>query len=113
MGKRTDLDRLTQRWRERHDARLARAGGRPRATGGREALARRAFPYREVTPAEYAEQHADAMPGFTYDEESYADPQLDGWLVELGQILRERREAATKKRTPGQSGKTTSTPSDG
>ena len=32
------------------------------------------------------------MIGFTYDEESYADPDLDTWLVELGRILRERRE---------------------
>jgi hypothetical protein len=96
MAKRGELDRLTQRWRDRHDAQLSRAGGRPRATGGREALARRGFPYRDMTPAEYADQHADDMPGFTYDEESYADPELDAWLVELGVILRERREGAKK-----------------
>jgi hypothetical protein len=83
------LDRLTRRWRDRHDAR--RGSDRPRATGGREALARRGFPYREQTPAAYAEAHADDMIGFTYDEESYADPDLDAWLVELGAILRKRR----------------------
>ncbi|HYM53530.1 MAG TPA: hypothetical protein VEW45_08690 [Candidatus Dormibacteraeota bacterium] len=83
------LDRLTRRWRERHDAR--RGPNRPQATGGREALARRAFPYREQTPVEYADAHAADMLGFTYDEESYADPELDAWLVELGGILRERR----------------------
>jgi hypothetical protein len=31
------------------------------------------------------------MPGFTYDEVAYADPELDAWLVELGEILRRRR----------------------
>jgi hypothetical protein len=35
------------------------------------------------------------MPGFTYDDESYADPALDAWVVEVGQLLRERREAAS------------------
>jgi hypothetical protein len=83
------LDRLTNRWRERHDAR--RGSDRPRASGGREALARRGFPYREQTPVEYVDAHAADMIGFTYDEESYADPDLDAWLVELGRILRERR----------------------
>jgi len=67
---------------------------RPRASGGREALARRHFPYRDQTPAEYAEAHAADMIGFTYDEESYADPDLDAWVVELGRILRERRDGA-------------------
>jgi hypothetical protein len=86
------LDRLTRRWRERHDAR--RGPDRPRATGGREALARRGFPYREQTPLEYADAHATEMIGFTYDEESYADPDLDEWLVELGRILRQRRAEA-------------------
>ena len=93
MNKRRDLDRLTRRWRDRHDARLAQAADRPRANGGREALARRAFPFKEMTPSEYADRHGDAMAGFTYDEESYADPELDAWLLELGRILRERREA--------------------
>jgi hypothetical protein len=87
------LDRLTRRWRERHDARLA-GSDRPRASGGREALARRHFPYREQTPVEYADAHGADMIGFTYDEESYADPDLDAWLLELGRILRERRVEA-------------------
>lgn len=94
MARRTDLDRLTRRWRARHDARLAQAGERPRANPGREALARRGFPYHDMTPAAYADAHGESMIAFTYDEESYADPELDAWLVELGRILRERREAA-------------------
>lgn len=86
------LDRLTRRWRERHDARLGE-GERPRASGGREALARRHFPYRDQTPQQYADAHGADMIGFIYDEESYADPELDAWVVELGGILRERRAA--------------------
>jgi hypothetical protein len=31
------------------------------------------------------------MIGFTYDEESFADPDLDAWLLELGRLLRQRR----------------------
>jgi hypothetical protein len=92
-GRRAHLDRLTSRWRARHDAQRPAAGARPPADPERESLARRAFPYREVTPSAYADAHADDMPGFTYDEVAYADPQLDAWLVELGELLRARREA--------------------
>jgi hypothetical protein len=88
------LDALTARWRARHDARRPEHGSRPAADPEREALARRAFPYRAVTPAAYAAAHADDMPGFTYDEAAYADPELDAWLVELGAILRSRREGS-------------------
>jgi hypothetical protein len=99
MARKTDLDRLTRRWRDRHDAKLA--GERPRASGGREALARRGFPYRDQSPAEYADEHAADMIGFTYDEESYADADLDAWLVELGGILRERRAKADGSNAEG------------
>lgn len=91
MSKRQDLDRLTSRWRQRHDARISARDARPRATPGREALARRHFPYRSETPQAYADAHGDDMPGFTYDDESYADAELDAWVVEVGRILRERR----------------------
>jgi hypothetical protein len=83
------LDRLTERWRARHDAR--RTGERPPADPEREALARHAFPYRSVTPPEYVAEHGSAMVGFTYDEARYADAELDAWLVEVGRLLRERR----------------------
>jgi hypothetical protein len=92
MAKRSDLDRLTRRWRERHDARRAGDEFRPRANPGREALARRGFPYHDVTPADYVAEHAAAMVGFTYDEESYADAELDAWIVDVGRLLREQRE---------------------
>jgi hypothetical protein len=103
------LDRLTRRWRERHDARLG-AGDRPRASGGREALARRHFPYRTETPQQYADAHGADMIGFIYDEESYADPELDAWVVELGGILRERRAAAAPTPKPKAEPKPKATP---
>jgi hypothetical protein len=100
MSKRSDLDRLTRRWRERHDARRAGDEFRPRANPGREALARRGFPYRDVTPAEYVAQHGGAMVGFTYDDESYADAALDEWILEVGRLLREEREGPAEPAEP-------------
>lgn len=92
---RRDLDRLTRRWQQRHDARRQADPFRPRANPGREALAKRGFPYQSVTPADYVAEHGEAMAGFTYDDESYADPALDAWILEVGRLLRERREAAS------------------
>jgi hypothetical protein len=83
------LTQLTDRWRARHDAR--RRDDRPHADPDREALARRAFPYRETSPADYVAAHGSAMVGFTYDEATYVDADLDAWLVEVGRLLRERR----------------------
>ena len=31
------------------------------------------------------------MVGFTYDEDYYADPELDAWLLEVGRLLRSSR----------------------
>jgi hypothetical protein len=90
---RGDLDRLTRRWRERHDARRPSDDLRPRANPGREALARRGFPYQTISAADYVAEHGAAMTGFTYDDESYADAELDAWLLEVGRLLREGREA--------------------
>jgi hypothetical protein len=90
--RRERLDRLTARWRSRHDAhRPPSPDARPPADPERERRARDAFPYRDVSPAEYAAAHGHDMPGFTYDEAAYADPELDAWLLELGEILRRRR----------------------
>jgi hypothetical protein len=83
------LDELTDRWRARHGAR--RTADRPPADAQRDALARGAFPYRTDTPAEYVAEHGSDMIGFTYDEESFTDPDLDAWLLEVGRLLRERR----------------------
>jgi hypothetical protein len=83
------LDELTDRWRARHDAR--RTADRPPADPDREALARRAFPYRAISPDAYVAEHGSAMVGFTYDEARYADADLDAWLLEVGRLLRSRR----------------------
>ncbi len=32
------------------------------------------------------------MTAFTYDDERYADPQLDAWIVEVGWLLRLGRD---------------------
>jgi hypothetical protein len=37
------------------------------------------------------------MTGFTYDDESYADADLDAWIVEVGSLLREQREGESGK----------------
>lgn len=85
---RARLDRLTRRWRARHDE---RRGDPEPADAEREVRAQRHFPYREMTPAAYAEMYGAAMTGFTYDDYRYTDPDLDAWLQELGRLLRERR----------------------
>ena len=91
MSRRDRLDNLTDRWRARHDARRPHAGDRPAAAFAREFLAARAFPYKTVTPEAYVAEHAAAMTGFTYDDERYADAELDAWLLEVGRLLREER----------------------
>jgi hypothetical protein len=91
MTQRERLAELTGRWRQRHDARRPADEGRRPADPQREALAARAFPYRTQAPAAYVETHAADMIGYTYDEERYADPDLDAWLLEVGRLLRDRR----------------------
>lgn len=90
----TDRDRLTEltrRWRERHDAHRPAEEARPAADPSREVQAARAFPFRDVEPERYVEEHGADMVGFTYDEARYADADLDAWLLEVGRLLRERR----------------------
>jgi hypothetical protein len=88
-SRREHLDRLTERWRARHEARVA-SDGRPQADPEREARAQAFFPWRTESPAEYAATHGSAMVGYTYDAYTYADPQLEAWLRELGGLLRAR-----------------------
>ena len=88
VARRDRLDQLTDRWRARHDARRPQGGNRPRAAFERQFLAGRAFPYQTVTPAAYVAEHGADMTGFTYDDESYTDADLDAWLVEVGRLLR-------------------------
>jgi hypothetical protein len=89
MSRAERLQELTDRWRRRHDAR--RPLERPAADPDREALAKRAFPFRDQSPAAYVEAHGADMSGFTYDESRYTDPELDAWLVEVGRLLRTGR----------------------
>lgn len=91
MQPRDRLERLTDRWRARHDARRPSPEERRPASPEREELAGRAFPYRTMTPADYVAEHGADMTAFTYDDERYADPDLDAWLLEVGRLLRERR----------------------
>jgi hypothetical protein len=91
-GRRQRLDRLTRRWRERHDARSPMSPGeRPLADPSREIRAATAFPFRSMAPEAYADLYGEEMIGFTYDEVRYADPELDAWLLQLGRVLRARR----------------------
>lgn len=91
MTERARLARLTDRWRLRHDGRRPSADARPPADPEREARAARAFPYRTTSPTAYVDAHGADMPGFTYDDAHYGDPELDAWLLEVGRLLRARR----------------------
>jgi hypothetical protein len=88
-ARRERLEQLTQRWRARHEARLD-AGARPPADAERIARAEAFFPWQSETPAEYAARYGAAMTGYTYDAYTYPDATLEAWLVELGEILRDR-----------------------
>jgi hypothetical protein len=88
-GRRERLEQLTDRWRARHEARVAQ-GPRPAADAEREARALAFFPWQSETPAEYAARYGAAMTGYTYDAYTYSDPRLEAWLGELGEILRQR-----------------------
>ncbi|MEP6681551.1 MAG: hypothetical protein ABJB65_08745 [Chloroflexota bacterium] len=91
-ARRARLERLTRRWRSRHDAaRPARGADRPPADPERERRAGTLFPFREIAPADYVSRYGAAMIGYTYDEYRYADPDLDAWLAELGRLLAQRR----------------------
>jgi len=87
--RRARLQQLTDRWRSRHEARVA-AEGRPRADAEREARAKAFFPWQSETPAEYAATYGSAMVGYTYDAYTYTDARLEAWLQELGELLRAR-----------------------
>lgn len=91
MTHRAHLQRLTDRWRERHDARRPSPDARPPASAEREALAARAFPYRTMSPASYVTTYGPEMRAYTYDDERYGDAELDAWIVEVGRLLREPR----------------------
>ena len=93
MADRRRLQTLTERWRARHDARRPALDARPAASPERESLARSAFPYRSSTPEAYVAAHGEEMPGFTFDDVAYTEPELDAWILEVGRLLRLPRSA--------------------
>jgi hypothetical protein len=92
VADRERLEHLTDRWRARHDARRPAVDERPLATADREAIAARSFPFRAVTPEAYVAERGPSMTGFTFDDASYRDAELDRWIVEVGRLLRSRWE---------------------
>ena len=92
MSREQRLDALTDRWRDRRRLDRARreAAGVPRGPADPERVerARRAFPYRDTSPAEYVARHGSAMTAFTYDDYTYPDADLQAWLDEVGRLLR-------------------------
>jgi hypothetical protein len=53
----------------------------------RVADARRLFPYREMSAAEYAARHGGGWVCFSFDDFVYEDPALNEWIHTLGDIL--------------------------
>ena len=90
MTRRERLDVLTDRWRRRHETRRPDVDHRPMAAPERQARAARVFGHASTSPAEYVAAHGADMTAFTYDDEGYADPELDAWIVAVGRLLRER-----------------------
>lgn len=92
MERREHLDELTRRWRDRREGRRrereASGAARPPASPERVADARRAFPYREVSPAAYVAEHGAEMTGYTFDDDAYPEADLQDWLDEVGRLLR-------------------------
>jgi hypothetical protein len=86
-ARRDRLERLTDRWRGRHDARRQADPLQP-ADPARAARAEAFFPWLTTSPAEYAATYGAAMTGYTYDAYTYDDPALQAWLHELGDLLR-------------------------
>ena len=64
----------------------------PFADPGREADARRMFPF-DISPDEYAARHAHEWYCFSFDDYRYADPAIDCWIQRLGDILFQREGA--------------------
>jgi hypothetical protein len=86
------------RWAARRGARPAPAtpgsvGGRRLADPEREALVKRRFPYRDMSPAAYLVRYGDAIRVFSFEHEAYRDAELDAWVAELGRLLAERDRA--------------------
>ncbi len=104
MARKRRIEELTRRWQERREERRRTQSrdGVPRedADPVRSARAASAFPFRRVTPADYVARHGADMVGFTYDDYTYADAALQGWLDEVGRLLRLRADQPGGGKTP-------------
>jgi hypothetical protein len=47
------------------------------------------FPYRDMSPEEYAARYAADIACFSLDERRYRSMRLDQWILRLGEILRD------------------------
>jgi len=61
-------------------------GERPPADEGRTTMARAMFA-EGLSAGEYAARYAHEIACFSLDEIRYADPKLDAWIQDLGDIL--------------------------
>jgi hypothetical protein len=96
MSRVRHLKELTNRWRARHAARrqadISEGGAREPADSERLERALRLFPYVGMSPTEYVQRHGSSMTAYTYDDYSYPDAELQGWLDEVGRLLRLRSD---------------------
>ena len=58
-------------------------------------MAAETFPFRELSPEEYAARNAHLWSAFSFDDFRYEDPELDAWIARLGDILFQRKGAPT------------------
>jgi hypothetical protein len=61
--------------------------GRQWAEPGRESDAQQLFPYRTMSPEEYAARHGVDWGSFSFDVYRYRDEALDVWIAALGRIF--------------------------
>lgn len=52
-----------------------------------ESEAQALFPYKDMTPVQYAARYAHRWACFSFDDYIYSDPELNEWIHSLGDIL--------------------------
>jgi hypothetical protein len=74
----------------------------PPAPTERVAEAEKIFPYRSISPEEYAAREGQNWVCFSFDDYIYPSPELNEWIHSLGDILftKGRLRAAQKKYLP-------------
>ena len=56
------------------------------------------FPWREMSPEEYAARHAHCIGYYSYHQVRYRDPDIGRWAVRLGEILTNLEEMERVRR---------------